>query len=170
MRKKERRDLAVALRSRVATTPRATPPLVTVPLASPLPQSLVPVVPWRHGGRADVASPTSTWPGRPYSGSLPSVCAFQATPCDVPAASSASTPTCRRAPSTLWTSDECDGEPEVVNDDDDEDDGDQEAVNVELVPWTSRRPFVRLRLLVILVIAFTVVGFIVFSPLFHSYM
>lgn len=132
-------------------------------------------------------------PPATFTGSLPSVCAFHASesvePCDVSAAvaaaalSSASTPTSRRAPSGLWSplgrqssvssapGAACAGDAVVdVNGDDDDDDENGTTAGGDLLAWTSRRPFVRLRLLVILVIAFTVVGFVVLSPLFHCYM
>lgn len=131
-------------------------------------------------------------PPATFTGSLPSVCAFHASesvePCDVSGAvvaaavSTASTPTSRRAPSGLWVpvarqssvssapGAACGGDAVVDVNGDDEDDENGTASGGDLLAWTSRRPFVRLRLLVILVIAFTVVGFVVLSPLFHCYM
>lgn len=153
-----------ALRSRTiaATSPHAiTPPLVTIPLASHILRPLVPVAPLRHGRGVDDDDAASC-PGRPHSGSLPSVCATFGDLHDLGGgiASSASTPTLRRPPAPFWTS-------PTAEDEEEDEESDESA---DLVPWTSRKPFVRVRLLVILLIAFTVVGFIVFSPLFHCYM
>lgn len=192
-----------------ATAPLAAVPSVPRGLRRPLAPVALPSSSLHCGGGGDRGPPSSAPdfgcvdiaagscspclpPPATFTGSLPSVCAFHASesvePCDlsgavVAAVSSASTPTCRRAPSGLWVpvarqssvassvgGDGGNGDAVIaVNGDDDEDENGTSGGG-DLLAWTSRRPFVRLRLLVILVIAFTVVGFVVLSPLFHCYM
>lgn len=183
---------ATAPLAAVPSVPRALRPLAPVALSLHCdrgPPSSAP-----DFGCVAASSPCPPPPAS-FTGSLPSVCAFHAAAAAaesleplgddvlgaVAAVSSASTPTSRRPPPpSFWTpasrhpsvSSSTAGAPAdtvlAVNGEGDEDD--DNGVSGDLVPWTSRRPFVRLRLLVILVIAFTVVGFVVLSPLFHCYM